>query len=86
MGGTGRFIVLIDPAIPVLTPEEMGAHWVILCQDEVYVRDRVALESLIGVVVHPADADSVLSDLMDDFRRLGIPLYDFAGDVLWQPA
>jgi len=82
----GRFIVFVDPAIPVLTPEAMGAHWVILCQDEVYVRDRIALENLIGVAVHREDADSVIRDLLTDFRRLGIPLYDYDGNVLWQPA
>jgi hypothetical protein len=82
----GRFSVFVDPAIPVLTPEAMGADWVILCQDEVYVPGRVAPEDLTGVVVHPADADSVVADLIADFRRLGIPLYDYDGNVLWEPA
>jgi hypothetical protein len=82
----GRFSVFVDPAIPVLTPEAMGANWVILCQDEVYVRGRVAPEDLTGVAVHPADADSVVGELLADFRRLGIPLYDDRGNVLWEPA
>lgn len=82
----GRFVVFVDPTIPVLTPEAMGANWVELCQDEVYVRDRVAPESLTGVAVHRADADSVMRDLLADFERLGIPLYGYDGDVLWQPA
>jgi len=82
----GRFVVFVDPAILVLTPEAMGANWVVLCQDEVYVQDRIAPEHLIRVAVHSADAESVGSDLMADFRRLGIPLYDFDGNVLWQPA
>jgi len=82
----GRFCVFVDPAIPVLTPEAMGTSWVVLCQDEVYVRDRVAPEDLTGVAVHPADADSVVRDLIADFRRLGIPLYDYDGNVLWEPA
>ena len=81
----GRFVVFVDPALPVLTPEAMGEHWIILCQDEVYVRDRIALENLIGVAVHRADADPVIRDLIADFRRLGIPLYDYQGNVLWQP-
>src|SRR5205807_8606484 len=42
LGGPGRFFVFVDPSIPVLTPHDMGREWVILCQDEVYVRGRVA--------------------------------------------
>jgi hypothetical protein len=86
MSEPGRFFVFVDPAHPVLTPEAMGDHWVILCQDEVYVRDRVAPEHLTGVVVHPADAESVVRDFIADFRRLGIPLDTYNGDVLWEPA
>jgi hypothetical protein len=86
LGGPGRFSVFVDPAIPVLTPEAMGADWVVLCQDEVYVRGRIAPEDLAGVAVHHADADSVVGDLIADFRRLGIPLYDYDGNVLWEPA
>ncbi|MDA4119998.1 MAG: hypothetical protein OK436_05380, partial [Thaumarchaeota archaeon] len=70
LGGPGRFSVFVDPAIPVLTPEAMGAGWVVLCQDEVYVRGRIAPEDLTGVAVHHADADSVVGDLIADFRRL----------------
>ena len=81
----GRFAVFVDPAIPVLTPEAMGPHWVVLSQDEVYVQDRIAPEHITRVAVHRADAESVLRDLMGDFRRLGIPLYDYDGNVLWQP-
>jgi hypothetical protein len=84
-GEPGRFMVFVDPAISVLTPESMGRKWVVLCQDEVYVRDRVPPESLIGVAVHRADARPVLSDLLADFQRLEIPLYDFEGDPIWQP-
>jgi hypothetical protein len=82
----GRFVVFVDPAISVLTPEAMGPNWVLLCQDEVYVEDRIALEHLIGVAVHPADAESVSRDLIADFQRVGIPLHDLDGRVLWQPA
>jgi hypothetical protein len=81
----GRFMVFVDPAIPVLIPESMGENWVTLCQDEVYVRDRVPVENLIGVIVHPADADSAMN-CVADFERLGIPLYDADGKVLWAPA
>ena len=86
LGGPSRFSVFVDRAIPVLTHEVMGAGWVVLCLDEVYVRDRVAPENLTGVAVHPADADSVVDDFVADFRRLGIPLYDYEGNVLWEPA
>lgn len=78
----GRFMVFVDPAIPVLTPQDMGRNWAILCRDEVYVRDRIAPENLTGVAVHPADGDSVMNDLTADFRRAGIPLYDYYGNVL----
>jgi hypothetical protein len=81
----GRFAVFVDPDIPVLTPEDMGPNWAVLCQDEVYVPDRIALEKLIGIAVHPADADSILSELLAEFRRLQIPLCDYDGNVLWAP-
>jgi hypothetical protein len=70
----------------VLTSESMGTNWVVLCQDEVYVQDRISPEHFIRVAVHSADGESIRSDLMADFRRLGIPLYDFDGNVVWQPA
>lgn len=79
----GRFTIFVDPATPVLTPEEMGQNWVLLCQDEVYVRERVELERLIGVVVHPADAEAVLAEFLPDFERLGLPLYLYDGTVVW---
>ncbi len=81
----GRFAVFIDPAHPVMTPDAMGPHWVELCMDEVYVQDRIALEKLTGIAVHPADADAVLSELIADFRRAEIPLYAYDGEVLWPP-
>jgi hypothetical protein len=81
----GRFAVFVDPEIPVLRPERMGSNWVVLCQDEVYVRDRIPLEKLLGIAVHPADADTVMSELTTEFRRAEIPLYDYDGNVLWPP-
>jgi hypothetical protein len=81
----GRFAIFVDPAIPVLTPESMGTNWVELCQDEVYVSDQIALEKLVGVAIHPADADSVMSELLAEFRCSEIPLYDYDGNVLWPP-
>jgi hypothetical protein len=79
----GRFAVFVDPALPVLTPEGMGPNWVLLCQDEVYVPDRVVPEHLRGVAIHPADTESVLRDLQAEFRRLQIPIFDYDGNVLW---
>jgi hypothetical protein len=80
-----RFMVFVDPAFSVLTAESMGTKWIILCQDEFYVRDCVPVEKLIGVVIHPADADSVMAACSEDLRRLGIPLYDCDGEVVGQP-
>jgi hypothetical protein len=85
MCARGRFAVFLDPESPVLTPEEMGSGWIVLCQDEVYVLDRLPLEKLIGVAIHPADAEQVMSEFLADFQRLQIPLYDYAGTVLWPP-
>lgn len=80
----GRFFVFVDPALHVLTPESMGKTWVVLCQDEVYVRDRVAPESLIAIAMHRVEADTVVSELETDLDRVGIPLFDFEGNVVWQ--
>lgn len=79
----GRFAVLVDSAITVLTPESIGPNWVVLCQDEVYVPHRVERERLTGVAVHPADADSVLAELIAEFEHSEIPLYDYDGNILW---
>jgi hypothetical protein len=79
----GRFAVFVDPTISVLTPEDMGSNWVELCQDEVYVPTGVALEKLLGIAIHPADADPVMNELLAEFRRAEIPLYDYDGTVLW---
>jgi hypothetical protein len=79
----GRCAVFLDPDTAVLTPEDMGPHWVVLCQDEVYVRDRIAVEQLIGIAVHPLDANSVIDEFRSGFEHLGIPLYLYDGTVLW---
>ena len=36
--------------------------------------------------MHHADADSVVGAFIADFRRLGIPLFDYDGNVIWEPA
>lgn len=81
----GRFAVFVDPALEVLTQEAMGENWVVLCQDEVYVPDRVPLESLIAIAVHPEDGEAVRKEFTADFQRLELPLYDYDGKVLWPP-
>ena len=81
----GRFAVFVDPQLPVLTQEGMGDNWMVLCLDEVYVRDGVPLEKLLGIAVHPNDAETILGELTDEFRRAAIPLYDYDGNVLWPP-
>lgn len=82
MSEPGRFAIFIDPRLPFLTPEEMGEAWPELCQDEVYVRGCVPRESFLGVVIHPADADSVLAEL-GELESLALPVYDYAGKVIW---
>jgi len=79
----GRFAVFVDPAHPVITQEDMGDAWPVLCQDEVYVRDSVPCEHFRAIAIHPADAEGVISELADDLRRLAIPLCDYAGNILW---
>jgi hypothetical protein len=79
----GRFAVFVDPSLPVLTQRAMGSNWVVLCQDEVYVPKRVELEKVMGIAIHPADADSVIREFLAEFRRAEIPLYDYDGNVLW---
>ncbi|MBI3464564.1 MAG: hypothetical protein HY000_16150 [Planctomycetes bacterium] len=79
----GRMTVFVDPKTPVLTPEDMGPAWVVMSQDEVYVRDRIPAERLIGLAVHPADADSVRDEYLSDLERLGIPLYLYDGATVW---
>ncbi len=79
----GRFFVFVDPTFPVLTPKEMGKPWVELCRDEVYVRQSIPVERLLGVVIHPADAASVMAELLTEFQRAAIPLYDHSGKLLW---
>ena len=83
---TDRFAVFVDPGIPVMSPGDMGPIWAVLCMDEVYVRDTVPVEDLIGVAVHPLDAESVLDEFRPDLDRLGIPLYLYDGTVVWPQA
>ncbi len=79
----GRQAVFVDPRTSVLTPADMGPDWVVLCRDEVYVRDRIAAQNFIGVAVHPLDADAVRAEFLPDFKRLGIPLYLYDGTAVW---
>ena len=82
----GLFFLFVDPALPVRRPDDMGADWPVLCQDEVYVRDRITPEHLTCVVVHPDDAEAVLAKFLEDFQRLGIPLFDYDENIVWEPA
>ncbi len=81
----GRFAVFVDPSHPVVTPEEMGPNWVMLCQDEVYVRDRVAIEKLTAVAIHPDDAEEIMGKLLPEFERLRLPLCSYDGHTFWSP-
>lgn len=82
----GQFTVFVDPATPVLTPAEMGPHWALLCRDEVYVRERVPVEQLIGIAIHPADAEAVRAEFLPVFERLALPLYLHNGTAIWPGA
>ncbi len=79
----GRFTVFVDPALPVITQADLGEKWVVLCRDEVYVRERVAVDKLLGIAVHRADAAAVLAEFQAEFQRLQLPLYLYDGTVLW---
>lgn len=81
----GRCAVFLDPDMAVLTPEDIGPDWVVMCQDEVYVRDSIAVEKFIGIAVHPVDARSVMDEFLSEFERQGIPLYLYDGTVVWPP-
>lgn len=78
-----KVAVFIDPRTSVLMPADMGPDWVVLCRDEVYVRNRIPAENLIGVAVHPLDADVVRAEFLPDFKRLRIPLYLYDGTAVW---
>lgn len=82
----GRIVVFVDPTIEVLTPEDLAPNWVVLCRDEVYVKDGIPVERLTGVAVHPADADSVLEELSGELSRLSVPLYLWDGTTVWPPS
>ncbi len=82
----GHFTVLIDPSVPVLTPQDMGKHWAVMSRDEVYVRDRIALEYLSGLVVDHADVEGVMKKFLPKLRALGIPVYLMGGTVIWPEA
>ncbi|MFM9965816.1 MAG: hypothetical protein ACKV2Q_31935 [Planctomycetaceae bacterium] len=81
----GRVTLFVDPELEFLTHEDMGTHWPLLCQDEVYVRDRIPVEKIIAVVAHRADADSILAEFRAEFQRLGIPLYRDDCTIAWAP-
>ncbi len=79
----GHFTVLIDPSVPYLTPQDMGKHWAMLSQDEVYVRDRIAPEHLCGLVVDDADVEEVMKKFLPRLHALGMPVYLMDRTVIW---
>jgi hypothetical protein len=82
----GHFTVLVEPSVPVLTPQDMGRNWMVACRDEVYVRDRIAPQYLSGLIAHPADVEKVLKKFLPKLRALGIPVYLIDGTVVWPSA
>ena len=79
----GRFGVFVEPSLPVITPQDLAPNWVVLCRDEVYVKERVAAEKFIALVVHPDDAQAVLTEFQSELERLALPLYLYDGTVVW---
>ena len=75
----GRFAVFVDPQIPVLTQEDLGPDWLVLCQDEVYVQGAIAIEKIIGIAAHEQDIESVMTEFQADLKRLRIPLFTYDG-------
>lgn len=69
--------------IAYLTPKNMGPGWIVMSMDEVYVRDRITADQLIGLVVHAGDAEAVIREFLPHLRRLGIPVYSYNGSVVW---
>ncbi len=47
--------------------------------------ERFHVGPVVGIVAHPADADSILAELLPDFQRSGIPLYLYDGTAVWPP-
>jgi hypothetical protein len=78
-----HFTVLVEQSVPFLTPKDMGKHWAMLSQDEVYVRDRIAPEHLSGLVVDHADVEEVMKKFLPRLQALGMPVYLMDGTVLW---
>jgi hypothetical protein len=78
-----RYVVFVDPDVGVLTQEDMGQNWCILCLDEVYVRDQVPADKIIGIAADPSVVEEVRDQFLEDFQRLAIPLYTYEGDVVW---
>lgn len=78
----GRFAVFVDPAFPVITQEALGESWCVLCQDEVYVRERVGIEHIRAIAVTEEDAEPILRDFADEFDRTGVAVYDWFGKLL----
>ena len=79
----GFVTVLVDSSVKVLTRDQMGEHWPCLCLDEVYAKDPIAPEKMIGIVIHESDAPDVLRQFRPDFARLALPVYTIDGLVLW---
>lgn len=79
----GKFTVFLDPSIAVLSPEDMGDSWPVMCVDEVYVRDKIPPEQIVGIAVHMSDAQGILSEFHSALRSKAIPLYLNSGELLW---
>jgi hypothetical protein len=78
-----RVCFLVSPDIKLLTQEEMGEHWPVWTEDEVYYSGIIKPNKFIGVVVPPYLAFLIKNEFQHELLRLAIPLYDTNGKVYW---
>jgi len=74
--------VFIDRKFPVLTIEQMG-DWPKCSIDEVYSTKIIPPERFIGLAVPDRVAKDIHEEFKGEFYRLGIPLYDLSGKLIW---
>lgn len=79
--GEDTLTVLVDRDAPVLTFQDMGEHWPVLFNDEVYHAGIISPDKITGIVA--VNGDSILDSFGQRLQELGVPLYTRTGNVLW---
>ena len=74
---------LINPHVPYLTKGDMGRKWKTWSDDEVYVPRIIEPEEFIGFAVDERELKKIFDEFGNDFKQLGLPLYNFDGEVFW---